>query len=186
MSAQQQKNRSPGMWIFIPALGASLLFSSPTVRDFIQKWESGNKRVLTVYADKLAGGLPTVCNGLTRHVTTTPIIVGEKWTNEKCEIHEQAVTVTLQRELTTCFRRLPPQSVFDAATSHAWNFGVRKTCESTSMAMWNSGKWAYGCLLMAYTPEGKPNWSFVAKQYYPGLFNRRYDEMGLCLSGLGA
>ena len=177
--------RTPPVWLLLPVLGGGLWLGSDNLRDLTQLWESSNKRVLTVYADKLAGGLPTVCNGLTRHVTTTPIIVGETWTDAKCEAHEAAVTHTIQRELAKCFKRLPPQQVFDAASDHAWNFGVRRTCDSQSMQRWNAGEWAIGCLLLAYTPQGKPNWSSAAGTFYPGLFNRRKDEMTLCLSGLG-
>ena len=181
----EQKQRSPGVLLLVPVLGGSLLLGTPAVQHMLSKWESSNKRVLTVYADKLAGGLPTVCNGLTRHVTTTPIIVGQVWTTEKCEIHESAVTHTIQRELVKCFTRLPPQSVFDAATSHAWNFGVRKTCGSTSMKLWNAGQWSLGCTRIAYTPQYRPNWSNVGSKFYQGLHNRRKDEMSLCLSGIG-
>lgn len=185
MTASKKQAPAAGVAVFIAALGGTLYFASPTVREFIQKWESGHKRVLTVYADKLAGGLPTVCNGLTRHVTKTPIIVGEKWTNEECEIHEQAVTITVQRELAACFRRLPPQSVFDAATSHAWNFGVRKTCNSVSMQHWNRGQWGLGCTRLAYKVDYTPNWAHAGGKFYPGLWSRRKDEMKLCLSGIG-
>jgi GH24 family phage-related lysozyme (muramidase) len=188
LSAQPQKpqrKRTPAIWLAIPALAGGLWLGSDDVRNIIEKWESGSNRVLVVYADKLAGGLPTVCNGLTRHVTTTPIVVGERWTDEKCEAHEAAVTHTVQRELSKCFKRKPPQKVFDSGSSHSWNFGVGRTCGSESMRQWNAGNWAYGCLLLAYTPQGKPNWSSAGGQFYPGLFNRRKDEMQLCLSGLG-
>ena len=184
MNAQASKpKRSPGVWILIPALGGSLLFASPQVRDFIGKWESGNRRVLVVYADKLAGGLPTVCDGLTRHVTTTPIIVGERWTDEKCEAHERAVTITIQRELVKCFKVLPPQHVFDAGTSLAWNVGVRGACGSSSMRLWNQGQWSLGCTRIAYTPNYRPNWSNAGGVFVPGLHNRRKDEMNVCLHG---
>lgn len=136
---------------------------------------------LVVYADKLAGGLPTVCKGLTRHVTTTPIIVGEKWTAEKCELHERAVAKVIQHDLANCFERVPAQRVFDAATRHAWNFGVGKTCGSQSMREWNAGRWAVGCLYMAYTPDGKPNWSSAGGKFIPGLWARRKREMAACL-----
>lgn len=184
MNAQRDRKRAPPIWLSLPLLAGGLWLGSEQVRHTIEKWESGGNRVLVAYADKLAGGLPTVCNGLTRHVTTTPIIVGEKWTDEKCEAHEAAVTHVVQRELSKCFTRLPPQSVFDAASSHAWNFGVRKTCGSESMRRWNAGEWAVGCLFLAYTQAGKPNWSSVGGRFYTGLFNRRKDEMKLCLSGL--
>lgn len=177
--------RTPPVWLLLPLLGGGVWLGSDNVRDIAQRWESSNKRVLTVYADKLAGGRPTVCNGLTSAVTTTPIIVGETWTEAKCEAHEAAVTHTIQRELAKCFRRLPAQQVFDAASDLSWNAGVRATCNSQSMQRWNAGEWATGCLLLAYTPQGKPNWSSAGGRFVPGLFNRRKDDMVLCLSGLG-
>ena len=75
---------------FILVAGVLLQAASPELMQHLTRWESGQKRVLVVYADKLARGIPTVCNGLTRHVTSTPIIVGEKWTDEKCEAEERA------------------------------------------------------------------------------------------------
>ena len=181
---QRDKRRTAPIWIALPLLAGGLWLGSNDTRDIIEKWESGGRRVLTAYADKLAGGLPTVCNGLTRHVTTAPIIVGERWSDAKCEAHEAAVTHTVQRELTKCFKRLPPQSVFDAASSHAWNFGVRKTCGSVSMQHWNRGEWGLGCARLAYTAKYQPNWSHAGGQFYRGLHNRRKDEMRLCLKGL--
>ena len=166
-------------------VAAGLVLASAALMGLLHKWEEGPKRQLTVYADKLAGGLPTVCSGITRHITTTPIIVGETWTEEKCEREERAAAAKIQREILGCFERTPPQEVFDAASSHAWNFGAPKTCGSQAMQQWNAGNWAYGCLLMAYTPTGKPNWSSAGGRFYPGLFNRRKDEMAMCLSGLG-
>ena len=64
---------------YFPHLAGSLVLCAASLVAFLGDWESGGKDpVLTVYADKLAGGIPTVCDGLTRHVTKTPIIVGER------------------------------------------------------------------------------------------------------------
>ena len=110
-----------------------LIIASAALLAFLGLWE-GNSQY-TVYADKLAGGLPTVCKGLTRHVTNTPIIVGEKWSAAKCEAEEIRVVTQLQTELLSCFGVQPPQSVFDAATSHAWNLGVNNTCKSSAVTV---------------------------------------------------
>lgn len=160
------------------AILASLTIGSAALMKALEQDEG---RVLTVFPDKLAGGLPTVCKGLTKYVTTTPIIVGETWTAEKCELHERAVAKVIQHDLANCFQRVPPQRVFDAATRHAWNFGAGKTCGSQSMREWNAGRWAVGCLYMAYTPDGKPNWSSAGGQFIPGLWARRKREMAACL-----
>jgi lysozyme len=173
-------------------IAAGLVFCSATLYSFLGHWEGDH--AFTVYADALAGGLPTVCRGLTRHITDTPIIVGEKWSPEKCEAEERRAIVKVQRELVRCFRITPPQSVFDAATSHAWNFGVPKTCGSSAMAAWNRGEWALGCRRMQLADSGKPVWSYSPTGrklrngqpeyvFVRGLFNRRGAERQLCEAG---
>ena len=122
--------------------GPGLLLGTAAVAAFIGLWEGGKDRdgSSVAYADKLAGGLPTVCAGLTRHITSTPIVVGERWSAEKCLAEEQKAITTVQLRLEQCFRVMPPQSVFDAATSHAWNNGTAATCGSLAMQAWNGGE----------------------------------------------
>ncbi|MEZ2293917.1 lysozyme [Variovorax sp. RCC_210] len=171
--------------------GATLVAGSPFLMSFLQKWESGKARVLVVYADKLAGDLPTVCDGLTRHVTTTPIIVGEVWSNEKCEAEEAAAVIRVQAQLAPCFKVAPPQVVFDMATSHAWNVGASSTCSSGAMAAFNRGDFERGCQRLSRGDDGRVVWSFTSKWvggkkvlvFRQGLANRRADETKTCLEG---
>jgi GH24 family phage-related lysozyme (muramidase) len=178
VNANTRQKPAPAKTAVAAAIIASLVFGGKSLMDALRVDEG---RELTVYADKLAGGLPTVCMGLTKHVTVTPIIVGEKWSAEKCDMHEKAVAKVIQHDLVNCFQRVPPQRVFDAATRMAWNFGAPKVCSSQSMAEWNAGRWAVGCLYVAYTPAGAPNWSSAAGVFVPGLHNRRKREMSACL-----
>lgn len=178
----------------VGGVAAGLILASAAVMGLLHKWEEGPKRQLTVYADKLAGGLPTVCMGLTRHITTTPIIVGETWTEEKCDREERAAVTKVQTQLLKCFKRTPPQSVFDTATSHAWNFGAPSTCASGAMRAWNAGLWELGCRRIARNDDGTPAWSYVKTgrklpngkpeyKFVQGLANRRGDETRMCLTG---
>lgn len=176
--------------------GPKLLLGTVALTAFLAVWEGGKtgKGDSTVYADKLAGGIPTVCNGLTRHVTSTPIIVGEVWSAEKCAAEEQRALINMQLKLETCFNRLPPQSVFDMASSHAWNFGYSATCGSLAMQAWNRGEWELGCRRLAYSDSGNPVWSYVStgrvvdgkpeKKFVRGLANRRQAEFKECVKGL--
>jgi len=176
----------------IMVAGAALIGASPVVIDHLTQWESGGKRVLTVYADRVAGGLPTVCNGITRHVTTEPVIVGQTWTTEKCERVEQAALESVQTRLAGCFRVPVPQSVFDMATSHSWNFGVHSTCGSSAMQAWNIGELELGCRRIAFSDLGKRVWSYACTGSGPskecklirGLALRRDDEARKCASGI--
>lgn len=186
-----KKQRTPGKVTFIAALGGTLIFGSVAVREFGEKWESGGDRVLTVYADKLAGNIPTVCDGLTRHVTDTPIVVGQKWTDEKCEREEMAARTKLQLQLIRCYDRLPPQSVFDMASDHAWNNGVPGTCGSQAMKAWNKGEWEIGCRRMVFSVSGKRVWAYTKTgrklpngkpeyRFVQGLANRGDDRLRVC------
>lgn len=166
------------------AVAAGLVLGSTAVVGFIRNWEDGSNPNV-VYADKLAGGLPTACGGLTRHITDTPIVVGERWSDEKCNAEIARAVAKVQRGLLQCFAQPPPQSVFDAATSHAWNLGVGATCGSSAMKAWNRGEWALGCRRLYESDDGRPVWSYVTvdgrKVFVRGLNNRRKAEYGFCL-----
>lgn len=186
MSTVEQPGNKTGPIVGGVALGSGVLLA------FLMLWESSGKPILTVYADKLAGGLPTVCDGLTRHVTKTPIVVGERWSHEKCEDETTAAVVRVQLQLLKCFQVRPPQSVFDAASSHAWNFGAASTCGSASMKAWNRADYAVGCRRLYVSDAGKSVWSYVKTgrtlpsgkpeyRFVRGLQNRRYGEYNLCM-----
>lgn len=171
---------------------AGLVLASAGLLTFINGWEDGGKRQSVVYADKLAGGLPTACGGLTKHITTTPIIVGESWPAEKCEREQGTAIAKLQRQLLRCFTSTPPQSVFDAATSHAWNVGVGSTCNSGAIEAWNKNQWALGCRRLSISDSGRLVWSYVRTglklpngkpemKFVQGLANRRRAEWDLCM-----
>lgn len=167
-------------------VGTGLVMASTAVVALITRLEEGTaKASYTVYADKLSGGLPTACNGITRHITTTPIRVGDVWSADKCAAETAAALKAVQGPLLKCFRRTPPQDVFDAATSWAWNVGTPSVCASQAMAAWNAGAWDTGCRRMLVSDGGKLQWVYAGGQFYPGLANRRLAEISLCLSGEG-
>ena len=173
-----------------PAVGVVL--GSGMLLAFLALWESSGSAVLTVYADRLAGGIPTVCNGITRHVTATPIVLGHRWTHEQCVLEESAALTRLQTQLRRCFSHEPPQSVFDAASSHAWNLGTQSTCNSAAMKAWNRADYPLGCRRLYESDAGTPVWSYVKTgrrlangqpeyRFVRGLQNRRRAEAAMCL-----
>ncbi len=177
--------------------GPGLMLGTVTVAAFIGFWEGGKSAdgSSVAYADKLAGGLPTVCAGITRHVTNTPIIVGERWSAEKCLAEEQRAISVLQLRLEQCFKHMPPQSVFDMGTSHAWNNGVGATCGSQAMVAWNQQDWRLGCRRLAFSDSGRRVWSYVKTgrllpdgkpemRFVEGLANRRSAEYETCTKDL--
>ncbi len=189
MTPRAEPSRRKAPWLAAAVASGALVLGSPQLMGFLSRWEGENE--LTVYADKLAGGLPTVCKGLTRHVTSTPIVVGERWTAEKCAREERAAVERVQLELAPCFLHQPSQAVFDAATSHAWNLGAPATCGSGAMEAFNRGDWTAGCRRLSRGDDGKIVWSFTSHidtktgqkvlTFVQGLANRRGAETQLCL-----
>lgn len=168
--------------------GAIALASTPLVI-FLGTWEGNGQN--TVYADKLAGGLPTVCKGITRFTSPYPVVVGDYWSPAKCAEVEQLVIRKTQLQLAECITNPNlEQTTFDALTSHGHNFGVTSTCASRAVALINAGRIAEGCKALAWAPDGKtPVWAFVTdakgqKRFIPGLHNRRLAESRLCAEGL--
>lgn len=165
--------------------GALALASAPLVI-FLGTWEGNGQN--TVYADKLAGGLPTVCKGITRHTSPFPVVVGDYWSPDRCAEVEQLVISKGQLQLADCITNQEVgQNTFDALSSHSHNFGTPSTCASRAVGLINAGRIAEGCRALAWAPDGRtPAWSFVSdaqgrKRFIQGLHNRRLAEMELCL-----
>ncbi|UST76133.1 lysozyme [Pseudomonas siliginis] len=165
--------------------GALALASAPLVI-FLGTWEGRGQN--TVYADQLAGGLPTVCMGITRHTSPFPVVVGDYWSPGRCAEVEQLVIRKTQLQLADCITNPDvSQNTFDALTSHGHNVGVPNTCASRAVALINAGRIADGCKALAWAPDGKtPVWAYVTdaqgrKRFVQGLHNRRLAEMKLCL-----
>lgn len=165
--------------------GALALASAPLVI-FLGTWEGRGQN--TVYADQLAGGLPTVCKGITRHTSSFPVVVGDYWSPGRCAEVEQLVIRKTQLRLADCITNPDlSQNTFDALTSHGHNVGVPSTCASRAVALINAGRIADGCRALAWAPDGKtPVWAYVTdaqgrKRFVQGLHNRRLAEMALCL-----
>lgn len=158
----------------------TLVLASPALLDFLGKWEGRGQYV--VYADKLAGGLPTVCKGITKWTSPYPVIVGERWSPEKCAEVERRVTIETQTKLAACVKNKKiTQNTFDALTSHAHNFGVGTTCASRAVRLINAGNIAAGCNALAWGDNGRKVWAYADGKYVQGLHNRRLAEVKLCL-----
>lgn len=164
----------------------TMAVASPVLLGFLERWE-GKKNV--AYADTLAGGLPTVCAGLTNHTSPVPVVVGDYWSDALCAEVESMVVKKTQIKLADCLHVPVSQPVFDALSSHAHNFGVARTCASRAVGLINAGRLLDGCNALAHAPDGKtPVWSYVtsadgAKRFVRGLYNRRIAERDMCLSG---
>lgn len=159
------------------AIPAALLaaLTSPLAFTTLERWE-GN--VLEVYADHLAGGLPTYCAGR----TDPKAVVGAKLTSDQCQSINKTTLLEYGYAVLGCVnwdyltaRRLIGLTVF------AINVGKEGACSSQAVRQINAGAVKAGCDLIARRPDGSPNWSYAGGFYWQGLQNRRQAERALCL-----
>lgn len=103
---------------------AGIVIAAASLMAFVAGWEGES---LPVYADKLAGGLPTVCNG---H-TGPDVRLGDVWTKEQCDavlikdIHKHGEGIL------ACFPVAINQNEYEAYSSLAFNVGVGAVCNSS-------------------------------------------------------
>ncbi|SDI83966.1 Phage-related lysozyme (muramidase), GH24 family [Pseudomonas flavescens] len=168
-------------------VGTLLLASAPLMA-FLGTWEGDGQN--TVKPDNLARGLPTVCKGITKHTSPYPVIVGDYWSDERCEEVERLVVSKGQLELADCITNTAiTQSTFDALSSHGHNVGNPSTCASRAAVLINMGRVTEGCNALAWGADGRPVWAYVTdaqgrKVFVRGLHNRRLAEVRLCKEGL--
>lgn len=163
----------------------TIALASASLLGFLGTWEGNGQNV--VYADKLARGLPTVCKGITRHTSPYRIVIGDYWSDARCDQVEQLVIEKGQLALTDCLtNQAIGQNTFDALSSHGHNLGVPSTCASRAVGLINAGRIAEGCKALAWAADGKtPVWAYVTdgqgrKQFVRGLHARRVAEAELC------
>lgn len=163
--------------------GAPLVLASAGLLAFLAGWEDGPATQHVVYMDQLAK-VPTACRGITGAASPVPVVVGDYWSADKCGQIARWVVEGKQFALAECLERAVPQQVFDALSSHGYNFGVAQTCTSRAMGLINAGRFAEGCDAIAHAPDGTPAWSYVDGKFVRGLYRRRLAERQMCLQGL--
>lgn len=137
--------------------------------------------ILGVYADALAGGLPTRCAGDTNH----SMPVGARLTSDECREINKATLVRYGALVLACtnWANLTPERLV-GLTLFAINVGGAGACGSAAFKAINAGQVESGCNLLATKPNGLPNWSYIGKRYVPGLQNRRLAERNWCLGAV--
>lgn len=134
---------------------------------FVSGWEGDEK---VAYADKLAGGLPTVCNG---H-TGPEVRVGDVWTKAQCDAILLKNLDAHGTGLLACVKVPLNQNQYDALTAWTFNVGVSAACNSTLVRVLNAGQYARAC-------DELLRWNRAGGREVRGLTNRRQAERALCL-----
>lgn len=134
--------------------------------------------ILSVYPDKLAGGIPTYCAGKTDWKAP----IGKTFTSDQCKEVNKTMLMEYGIAVLECTKwdNLTPDRLL-ALTLFAINIGKAGACNSQSVRHINAGNISYGCKLISTKPDGSPNWSYSGGVYVQGLQNRRKIEAALCL-----
>jgi GH24 family phage-related lysozyme (muramidase) len=159
----------------IPAVLLAAL-TSPLAYHELERWE-GN--ILHVYKDRLAYNIPTYCAGRTDWKAKP----GTRLTSDQCEAVNKITLLEYGFEVLGCVNwdYLTPRRLI-GLTMFAINVGKAGACNSAAVRAINVGNIKAGCDLIAFKPNGDPNWSFAAGVFVPGLHYRRRGERILCFS----
>lgn len=105
-------------------IAGSIVIAAASLLAFVSNWEGDS---LPVYADKLAGGLPTVCNG---H-TGPDVRLGDVWTKEQCDAILVKDVQGHGAGVLACIPVAINQHEYEAYASLAYNLGVGAVCGSS-------------------------------------------------------
>lgn len=107
---------------------------------------------------------------------TSGVIPGKTITERQAAEGLISNVLRVERALERCVKQQPPQKVYDATVSFAFNVGTGNACSSTLVKLLNQRRWADACRQL-------PRWVYVKGVFNQGLDNRRAREMAWCLQG---
>ncbi len=91
---------------------------------------------------------------------TSGVIPGKTITERQAAEGLISNVLRVERALERCVKQQPPQKVYDAAVSFAFNVGTGNACSSTLVKLLNQRRWADACRQL-------PRWVYVK-----GVFNQ--------------
>lgn len=122
-------------------------------------------------------GVKTVCYG-----HTGKDIENRIYSQAECNDFLKKDITRHMKRVESCANKEIPERMLVAFTSFDFNTGG--WCGSRSNREFNAGNFKEACRAMAYSPSGKPAWSYRnGTVFVPGLFSRRIRESGVCYEG---
>lgn len=97
---------------------------------------------------------------------TSGVIPGKTITERQAAEGLISNVLRVERALERCVKQQPPQKVYDATVSFAFNVGTDNACSSTLVKLLNQRRWADACRQL-------PRWVYVKGVFNQGLDNRR-------------
>lgn len=172
---------------------AGLVIGSAGILTAMNSWErppaerKGGASV--VYADKLAGGLPTVCSG---H-TDWKMRVGTAYTKDECDKIDAHEAEKVAVAIIACTGHTEQNGILnqhrlDSLTLMGVNVGSAGVCGSRAVKLIKARHFDEGCKAIANGPDGRPVWSYAngGATFVQGLYNRRLFERDWCLKPMPA
>lgn len=156
-------------------LVGSLVVGRPEVVVALQQVE---KQETTVYADKLAYGIPTVCSGY----TDWSLRVGQTYDKKFCDALDQKTAVEYGLAVVECIGEDNlNQNSLDAMTLFAVNVGKKGACGSRAAQLMRAKQHDAGCRAISRGPKGQRVWITSGGVPRKGLAKRRDYETDRCL-----
>jgi lysozyme len=154
---------------------AGLVIGGPDVISALQRVEG---QETTVYADKLAYGIPTVCSGY----TDWSLRVGQVYDKAFCDRLDRETAIEYGLAVVKCIGadKLNQHSL-ESFTLFAVNVGKAGACGSRAAQLMRASKHDEGCKAISRGPTGKRVWITSGGQPRKGLANRRDFETAWCL-----
>jgi len=154
---------------------AGLVIGGPDIVAALQQVEG---QETTVFADKLAYGIPTVCPGF----TDWSLRVGQVYDKSFCDKLDQKTTIQYGLAVADC---IGPENLnqhsLEAFTLFAVNVGKKGACGSRAAQLMRAGKHDDGCRAISRGPNGQRVWITSGGKPRKGLANRRDFETAWCL-----
>ena len=122
----------------------------------------------------------TVCYGHTGND-----IQRRRYSDKECEDFLQKDLIKHSQPVLECIHSPLSVQQYTAFVLMAFNIGTNAFCSSTTAKLFNEGRIEEAGRRIAYTPNGKPNWSYAGGKFVQGLHNRRVFEMNIYFKGVG-
>ncbi|GJD92945.1 lysozyme [Methylobacterium iners] len=118
--------------------------------------------------------VPTICIGETKGVK-----MGDVYTREQCEAMLLRRLDEFAGKVEHCIKKPMSDKVLVAFTGLAYNIGSGGFCKSTTVRLYNEGRYAEACHAMT-------RFNRAGGRVIPGLVSRRKREEAMCLEGIKA
>lgn len=145
----------------------ALLVTLPQDEGGVKDW--GSKPYIDI------AGVKTVCWG-----HTGKDIQDRVYSYSECKDLLTKDIIVHMKRVESCVTREIPKQPLIAFTSFDFNTGG--FCSSRARREFNAGNLEEACRALAYSPSGKPAWSYInGTTFVDGLFKRRIRESNECL-----